>query len=101
MRPTSLALLLSLAACSSRVASRESLAPSSDLHAIPKIDVHAHYRTDAPDLVPSLAAWNARAVLVNVTGGDRQIDAKWRDFRALRAAHPDRFFLVATFDPFR
>jgi predicted TIM-barrel fold metal-dependent hydrolase len=74
---------------------------SAELRALPKIDVHAHYRTDHPDLVPSLAAWNARAVLVNVTGSDRKIDDKWRDFQALRAAHPDRFFLVATFDPFR
>jgi predicted TIM-barrel fold metal-dependent hydrolase len=76
-------------------------ATAADLRAIPKIDVHAHYRTDNPDLVAALAAWNARAVLVNVTGGDRQIDRKWRDFQALRAAHPERFVVVATFDPFR
>jgi predicted TIM-barrel fold metal-dependent hydrolase len=75
--------------------------PAADLRGLPKVDVHAHYRTDHPDLTPALQAWNARAVLVNVTGGDRRIDAKWRDFQALRAAHPDRFFLVATFDPFR
>jgi predicted TIM-barrel fold metal-dependent hydrolase len=72
-----------------------------DIHAIPKIDVHAHYRTDNPELIAALEAWNARAVLVNVTGSDRKIDDKWRDYLALRAAHPDRFFLVATFDPFR
>ena len=92
--------LIALSACGARVTARDGVATNIDIHAIPKIDVHAHYRTDAPDLVPSLAAWNARAVLVNVTGGDRQIDAKWRDFRALRAAHPDRFYIVATFDPF-
>ena len=79
---------------------RESDAPV-DIRAIPKIDVHAHYRTDHPELVPALEAWNARAVLVNVTGAERRIDEKWRDFLALRAAHPDRFVLVATFDPFR
>jgi predicted TIM-barrel fold metal-dependent hydrolase len=73
----------------------------ADLRAIPKVDVHAHYRTDNPELVPALAAWNARAVLVNVTGSDRKIDEKWRDMSALRAAHPDRFYQVATFDPFR
>ena len=82
-------------------APREASAPAVDIRAIPKIDVHAHYRTDHPDLVPALAAWNARAVLVNVTGSERRIDEKWRDFVALRAAHPERFFLVATFDPFR
>src|SRR3982751_1673348 len=76
-------------------------APDVDLRAIPKIDVHAHYRTDASELVPALAAWKVRAILVNVTGTDRKIGEKWRDFRALQAAHPDRFFLVTTFDPFR
>ena len=72
-----------------------------DIRALSKIDVHAHYRSDHPDLAPTLAAWNARAVLVNVTGSERRIDEKWRDFVALRDAHPDRFYLVATFDPFR
>jgi predicted TIM-barrel fold metal-dependent hydrolase len=76
-------------------------AADAGLRAIPKIDVHAHYRTDTPELVSTLAEWKVRAVLVNVTGGDRQIAEKWRDHRALRAAHPERFFLVTTFDPFR
>ena len=94
------ASLVMLGACAgARV--REDSAAVVDVRAIPKIDVHAHYRTDHPDLVPALAAWNARAVLVNVTGADRRIDEKWRDMSALRDAHPDRFFLVATFDPFR
>ncbi|HKP14941.1 MAG TPA: hypothetical protein VJT85_02720, partial [Gemmatimonadaceae bacterium] len=94
------ASLVMLGACAGGRA-RESAADQVDIRAIPKIDVHAHYRTNHPDLVPALEAWNARAVLVDVTGAERQIDEKWRDFLALRAAHPDRFFLVATFDPFR
>ena len=98
-RLSALALILALSAC--RTPGRAADVTLADLHAIPKIDVHAHYRTDHPDLVPTLAAWNARAVLVNVTGGDRKIDEKWRDFRALQAKHPERFYLVATFDPFR
>jgi predicted TIM-barrel fold metal-dependent hydrolase len=104
MHPTHLAralALLVLGACAHGGTVTQSEAPVSDVRSIPKVDVHAHYRTDHPDLVPSLAAWNARAVLVNVTGGDRKIDEKWRDFQALRAAHPDRFFVVTTFDPFR
>ncbi len=117
MRATRLtAALLLLIACAPRGRAPESdaleravvegatqgnAATVTDVRAIPKVDVHAHYRTDHPDLVPVLEAWNARAVLVDVTGGDRQIEQKWRDFQALRAAHPDRFFLVATFDPFR
>lgn len=100
-RPLHLAAALVLiAACAPRGGTSAD-APVADPRAVPKVDVHAHYRTNHPDLVPVLQAWNARAVLVNVTGGDRQIGPKWRDFQALRAAHPDRFFLVATFDPFR
>src|SRR5436190_7939153 len=97
--------LLSLAACQVRPTpgsvTRANAAQAEGLRSIPKIDVHAHYRTDTPELVPTLATWNVRAVLVDVTGTDRKIDEKWRDFRALQAAHPDRFFLVTTFDPFR
>src|SRR5829696_8525119 len=101
MRQTRLLVALILLGGCAGARVRESAAPVTDLRAIPKIDVHAHYRTDHPDLAPALAAWNVRAVLVNVTGGERQIDRKWRDFQALRAAHPARFVLVATFDPFR
>src|SRR5258705_2722943 len=97
--------VLLVAACHVRPTSgsvaADNAAQEAGLRSIPKIDVHAHYRTDTPELVPTLAAWNVRAVLVNVTGSDRKIDEKWRDFRALHAAHSDRFFLVATFDPFR
>jgi hypothetical protein len=100
-RPIRLTVALLLAACAGRAAAPGGAVPAADVRAVPKVDVHAHYRTDHPDLVAALAAWNARAVLVNVTGGDRQVAQKWRDFQALRAAHPDRFYLVATFDPFR
>src|SRR4051812_4957860 len=97
--------LLLVAACSVRPMHGGSAAADSavgvGLRAIPKIDVHAHYRTDTPELVPTLTDWSVRAVLVNVTGTDRKIAEKWRDFRALQGAHPDRFFLVTTFDPFR
>ena len=96
-----LAALSLASACATSSRAPEKPVVATDLHAIPKIDVHAHYRTNSPDLIATLDAWNARAVLVNVTGSDRQIDQKWRDFLTLRAAHPDRFVLVATFDPFR
>jgi predicted TIM-barrel fold metal-dependent hydrolase len=117
MRPIRLVTaLLALGACAPRGRAPESGALESavvegaalgsaasvtDIRAIPKVDVHTHYRTDHPDLVPSLDAWHMRTVLVNVASGDRKIDEKWRDFRALSAAHAGRFFLVATFDPFR
>ena len=97
---TSLVVLLTACGPRGRLAS-ENAVSVADLRTIPKIDVHAHYRTDHPDLAPTLSAWNARAVLVNVTGSERKIDEKWRDFRALQAKHPERFYLVATFDPFR
>jgi len=95
------ALLVVLCGCAGAPPVRQGTVEAVDIHAIPKIDVHAHYRTESPELVAALEAWNARAVLVNVTGSDRRIDDKWRDYLALRAAHPGRFFLVATFDPFR
>ena len=98
---SSLASVLLLSACLARATRPENATPVTDLRSIPKIDVHAHYRANHPELMPVLADWNMRTVLVNVTGGDRQIEQKWRDFQALRAAHPDRFFLVSTFDPFR
>jgi len=96
-----MAVTLLVAACARAGMPAREGTSVSDLRAIPKVDVHAHYRTDAPGLVPALEAWSARAVLVDVTGSDRDIDAKWRDFLALSAAHPGRFYLVATFDPFR
>ena len=105
MRRTALTIALLAAACAPRATSDTVDAPApmpvADLRALPKIDVHAHYRTDRPELAPTLAAWNARVVLVNVTGADREIERQWQDYLALRAAHPERFFLVATFDPFR
>jgi len=100
IRPIAVASLVMLWGCGGAQV-RQDPALVTDIRAIPKIDVHAHYRADHPELVPALAAWNARAVLVDVTGADRRIDEKWRDMLALRDAHPDRFFLVATFDPFR
>ena len=107
LRCLRLAGLLLVAACTVRpvhgdvAAVDAAAAAEAGLRAIPKIDVHAHYRTDTPELVSTLADWHVRAVLVTVTGSDRKIDEKWRDHRALQAAHPDRFFLVTTFDPFR
>lgn len=108
MRRTPLLLIpilaLALAACApvSSASSGPAVdAPIADLRSIPKIDLHAHYRTPHPDLVPTLDAWNMRAVLVNVTGSTGQHAQKWRDMRALHAAYPDRFALVTTFDPFR
>jgi len=98
-------LVVLVAGCSVRPvhgnAATADVAVGAGLRAIPKIDVHAHYRTDSPELVSTLAEWNVRAVLVNVTGGDRKIAEKWRDYRTLQAAHAGRFFLVTTFDPFR
>jgi predicted TIM-barrel fold metal-dependent hydrolase len=101
VRAVTLAASLAVLGGCAGAQARAGAAEPTDIRAIPKVDVHAHYRTDHPELEPALEAWNARAVLVNVTGAERRIDEKWRDFLALRAAHPERFFLVATFDPFR
>jgi predicted TIM-barrel fold metal-dependent hydrolase len=100
------AIAVASSACASRGASvatnsAEHTLTVAELRALPKIDVHAHYRADNPELIAALQTWNARAVLVTVTGTDKKIDEKWRDHRALAAAHPERFALVATFDPAR
>lgn len=86
--------------CSRRHAAPAPAASIVEIRRIPKIDVHAHYRTAHPELVPTLDAWNMRAVLVNVTS-DGEHEQKWTDMRALAAAYPNRFALVTTFDPFR
>jgi predicted TIM-barrel fold metal-dependent hydrolase len=94
-----LAIAAISAACSAPRTNPEPAGPV-DIRSLPKIDLHAHYRTAHPELVPTLDAWNMRAVLVNVTS-DGEHEQKWREMRALQAAHPDRFALVTTFDPFR
>ena len=99
VRIPALGIALLSAACSAPRANMERAGPM-DIRSLPKIDLHAHYRTAQPELLQALDAWNMRAVLVNVTS-DGEHEQKWRDMRALQAAHPDRFALVTTFDPFR
>lgn len=71
----------------------------AELRAIPKIDVHSHYEEDDTALVPTLESWNLRSVLVNVFSDNRLVE-KGEKMRALSEAHPGRFFLITTFDPF-
>ena len=73
--------------------------PVTDPGAIPKIDLHSHYRAPHESLLPGLESWNMRSVLVNVTA-EADHPAEWEGMRALQAAHPDRFLLCGTFDPF-
>jgi predicted TIM-barrel fold metal-dependent hydrolase len=70
----------------------------AELKAIPKVDVHSHYEHDDSALVPTLEEWKLRSVLVNVLSDGRLVE-KGEKMRALRAAHPERFFLITTFDP--
>jgi predicted TIM-barrel fold metal-dependent hydrolase len=86
--------------CASHPPASQSGGGEVDIRSIPKVDLHAHYRTAHPELVPALEEWSMRAVLVNVTS-DGEHEQKWSDMRALQAAHPERFVLVTTFDPFR
>jgi predicted TIM-barrel fold metal-dependent hydrolase len=71
----------------------------AELRALPKVDVHSHYEHDDPGLVPALESWSLRSVLVNVFSDGRLVE-KGENMWALRAAHPERFFVVTTFDPF-
>ena len=95
------ALLLPLAGCSRDAGARAAAAPPTltELKAIPKIDLHSHYEHDDTALVPTLESWNLRSVLVNVFSDNRLLE-KGDNMRALAAAHPGRFFLITTFDPF-
>lgn len=95
------ALASALAGCAGRTSQSEAVTPIAAVRAMPKIDVHAHYSADNPGMVAALGDWNARVVLVNVASGDRPIAQKWHEYSALATAHPGRFFLVTTFDPFR
>jgi predicted TIM-barrel fold metal-dependent hydrolase len=95
------ALLLPLAGCSPDRGAPATAAPLTvaELRAIPKIDVHSHYEHDDTALVPTLESWNLRSVLVNVFS-DGRLTEKGENMHALEAAHPGRFFLITTFDPF-
>ena len=92
-----------LTACTERTEAPEEVLDQAlveDQTTVEKIDMHAHYRTLHPDLLPILEAWNLRPVLVNVASSGSIVE-KWADMTALAEAHPDRFYLAATFDPFR
>jgi predicted TIM-barrel fold metal-dependent hydrolase len=88
--------LLALAAC------RRS-PPATDLRqdAFEKIDVHTHYFAPRSYLVPMLARWHARAVILNYTMGqsDSLVRRRWSAVLALAHAAPDRFWVATTFDP--
>src|SRR6476661_6875902 len=69
--------------------------------AFEKIDVHTHYFAPRSYLVPMLARWHARSVILNYTLGqpDSLVRRRWADVRALADAAPDRFWLATPFDP--
>ena len=102
-RPFLTAVLLApLAGCVAGAGARTSpVTPLTDaeLRAIPKVDVHSHYEHDDPTLVPALESWHLRSVLVNVFSDHRLVE-KGENMWALQAAHPERFFVISTFDPF-
>jgi predicted TIM-barrel fold metal-dependent hydrolase len=69
--------------------------------AFEKIDVHTHYFAPRRYLVPMLARWHARAVILNYSMDqpDSLVRRRWADVRALAHAAPDRFWVATTFDP--
>jgi predicted TIM-barrel fold metal-dependent hydrolase len=88
--------LLGLVACGS-------VPPVTDLRqdAFEKIDVHTHYFAPRSYLIPMLARWHARAVILNYTMGqpDSLVRRRWAGVLALAHAAPDRFWVATTFDP--
>jgi predicted TIM-barrel fold metal-dependent hydrolase len=102
--PAYLALLLLVPALAAGCASEAQPPPDAPASvpgqaAIPKIDFHAHYSTTHDTLVPTLARWNMRAVLVSVASSEAFAE-RWQGMQALHAAAPGRFVLCTTFDPF-
>ena len=88
--------LLGLVACRR---SPQATEPAQDV--FEKIDVHTHYFAPRSYLVPMLARWHARAVILNYTMGepDSLVRRRWADVLALADAAPDRFWVATTFDP--
>lgn len=64
-----------------------------------KIDFHTHYRFEREYLMPLFEDWNMRAVLVEVSKNDSTgVHRYWPQLKAMRDAHPDRFFLCTGFN---
>ena len=97
IRRSSLLALVLLAACARP---RDTLVPISDIRAIPKIDMHAHYTGEPEKLIPVLEAWNMRAVLIGVMSDTADHPRRWAGMRELHRQHPGRFYLGASFNPF-
>lgn len=91
------AILLSVSACTSE----RGPTPPAD-SGLAKFDLHAHYEFDRDFLEPLLDSLQMRANLVEVHHmGDPAGREAWQAYRAVAAAHPDRFTLTATFDATR
>jgi predicted TIM-barrel fold metal-dependent hydrolase len=101
MRNLTFILLTFLFGCQSPDSGQQETAAVPSQEEIEKIDFHAHYRYDRDFLVPLLAEWNMRALLVDVSKTDSTgVHRYWDQIHALEAQYPDRFFLCTGFDAF-
>lgn len=70
---------------------------TSDLRAIKKIDVHAHYKYDRDYLPAFFKKWNMQGVLVDVAiEADSSIRRSWDRYVIMAKLHPDLFVLCSS-----
>lgn len=93
-------LLFILCSCNSQTEKDKvnvSKVTKTDLQAIKKIDVHAHYRFDRDYLPSFFEKWNMQAVLVDVaTEKEEGINRSWDNYIAIAKSRPDLFWLCSS-----
>lgn len=89
-----------LLSCKSQPKKKKELktqAALTDLQAIKKIDVHAHYKYDRDYLPAFFKKWNMQGVLVDVaTVADTTIRRSWDRYVIMAKLHPDLFVLCSS-----
>lgn len=93
--------IISLMACkpkSEQQSSHDSQVVSTDIEAIRKIDVHAHFKFSRTYLPTSFNERNMQSVLVDVSKVDSLVVSRsWDEYLIHAQANPDLFFLCSSF----
>ncbi len=93
--------IISLMACkpkSEQQSSHDSQAASTDIAAIKKIDVHAHFKYSRSYLPTLFKERNMQSVLVDVIKVDSSVVSRsWDEYLIHAQANPDLFFLCSSF----
>ncbi len=93
--------IMSLMACKQKAeqqSSDDSQAVSTDIEAIKKIDVHAHFKYSRTYLPTSFKERNMQSVLVDVSIMDSSfVSRSWDEYLIHAQANPNLFFLCSSF----